>query len=144
MLDFMLSWAVRCSIDNHAHPAIRTESTTVFNFSISYLSFLIEEFGDFLSVEVWGTKGEMIKGWLFLLQYPVLQGNSSLSLSSTELLSHVDCCSVFKGNVWDKQQGILPSGPREMAEELSLSLRNRNGGKYILQWCVLVREVRTN
>lgn len=70
------------------------------NFSI-YISFLIEEFGDFLSVEVWGTNGVMIKGWLFLLQYPVLQGSTSLSLSSAELLSHIDCCSVFKGNVWD-------------------------------------------
>lgn len=107
MLSLVVSWAVKCSRGNGTHSPFRTERTTVLISAFFSLSFLVENSENFIRVEVWGTKHEVMKGWLLVVLKPVLHANLPLSSSECFVLD----CGVFKGNIWESQPGALPFGP---------------------------------
>lgn len=147
MLGLVVSWAAKCSRGNGTHPPFGTERTTVLTSAFFIFHSWQRNFWNFLSVEVWGTEHEMIKGWLLLVHYPMLHTNRPLSSSECFGLwlwcvqrHHVGqsakssafwsclCCTI---------RGIVPvSGTGVCASSW-------DGEKFILQRCILVRDSRT-
>lgn len=81
MLGLVVSWAVKCSRGNDTHSPFRVERTTGVISDFFLFHSCWRNFENFISVEVWGTKHEVMKGWWLVVHYPVLHANFPFSSS---------------------------------------------------------------